>query len=346
MHNYVCSIVNRKYILGNYMQLRKIVTGSLLLLALLVACGQPSTSNSFGEVANQPHEHSADADHEHDDETPHDHADQDATGTSSELQPMVATSELVVGPNRMALGILENNAPIRDAAETRVHLRYFKLEGNQAIPAGEEEARFYGEGLGPMGTFIAYPTFDSPGTWGVELDIERPGQEPVTERLSLKVEEEGTAPIVGEPAPPIETPTADEVDDLRTITSDSDPDPRLYQMSVDEAITSGKPSLILFATPGYCQTAVCGPGVDVLQRLVDRFGDQINPVHVEVYQHPFEDMQPVPAMKEWGLQTEPWLFLVDENGTIVGRYEGGITYAELEPAVAELVDDQAGASNN
>jgi hypothetical protein len=298
----------------------------MILLALLTACGQPTSR--FGEVANEPHEHSADTsqDHSH---TP--------TTTASKLQPVVATSELVVGPNRMALGLLENNIPIKDAADTRVHVRYYKLNGEQATLVGEEDATYYGDGLGPQGTFIVYPVFDTAGLWGMEVEVERPSQPAVTERLSLNVLAKGNAPMIGAPAPRSKTPTARDVSDLRMISSDSEPDPRLYQISVAEAVGSGKPSLILFATPGYCQTAVCGPGVDVVSRLAETFGDKINAVHVEIYQYPFEELKPVAAMEEWGLRTEPWLFLVDRNGKIAGRYEGGITYAELEPEVAKLV---------
>jgi hypothetical protein len=41
-------------------------------------------------------------------------------------------------------------------------------------------------------------------------------------------------------------------------------------------------------------------------------------------------------MGEWGLRTEPWTFLVDGAGVIQARYEGGITFAELEPALEQL----------
>lgn len=121
------------------------------------------------------------------------------------------------------------------------------------------------------------------------------------------------------------------------ITSAAEPDPRLYQLSVDQAVSSGKPSLVLFATPGFCETAVCGPDVEVVRRLLDTFGDKLNAVHVEIYQYPFEKFQFVSAMQEWGLQSEPWLFLVDKDGRIANRYEGGITYQELEPDVTKLV---------
>ncbi|MDP9312586.1 MAG: thioredoxin family protein [Chloroflexota bacterium] len=304
----------------------------VLTLALLIGCGQ-ATTGGFGDVANQPHEHTDDAAHTN---------QQAAASTDMQaLQPVLATSELVVGPNRLALGLLENNVPIKDAAQTKVHVRYYKLNGNQATLVAEEEARYFGEGLGDRGTFIVNPAFDTAGTWGLEVVAERPGQSATNHRMSLDVQAKGNAVVVGAPAPQSKTPTERDVADLQQITSDSEPDARLYRMSVAEAVTSGKPSLILFATPGYCQTAVCGPGVDVLSKLVDTFGDKINPVHVEVYQLPYDAGKQVPAMAEWGLRTEPWLFLVDKDGKIVNRYEGGITFDELEPAVAKLIGDQS-----
>lgn len=45
-------------------------------------------------------------------------------------------------------------------------------------------------------------------------------------------------------------------------------------------------------------------------------------------------------MDEWRLQTEPWTFLVDAEGTIQAKYEGGITFAELEPALKQLAAGQ------
>jgi hypothetical protein len=294
-------------------------------LVLLAACGQPTSSQPSTGVdtaANPSHGHTT--------------GQATASTAPGALTPVVATSELVVGPNRMALGLLENNAPITDAAETKVKVRYFKLQGQQATLVGEEDARYYGEGLGPRGTFIVYPTFYSAGTWGLEIDATRPGKPATTQRLNIEVAARGNAPLPGMTAPASDTPTAASVKDLTTITSSTTPDPRLYQMSVKQALSSGKPSVILFATPGFCQTAVCGPGVDVLSKLADTFGDKIVPVHVEVYQYPFEQLKPVAAMRQWGLQSEPWLFLMDGTGKITDRYEGGITFEELQPAVAKL----------
>jgi hypothetical protein len=36
-----------------------------------------------------------------------------------------------------------------------------------------------------------------------------------------------------------------------------------------------------------------------------------------------------PAVDEWGLPTEPWVFVVDSEGIILGRFEGLVTPEEL-----------------
>jgi hypothetical protein len=306
-----------------------ILIAFIITLAALAGCGSaPAADAGFGAVANEPHDHS---------EGSHPPVSDDGATAGDNMRAVLATSEVVVGENRLALGLLEDNVPIKDGAETAMTVRYFKLNGNLATPAGEEQAVYYDEGLGDRGTFIIRPTFDAAGTWGMEIEATRPGQEPFTQRMSLDVAERGSAPKIGDEAPRSDTPTAADVSDLRDISSDVEPDPRLHQLSIADAVSSGKPSLILFATPGYCQTAVCGPGVDVVQRLADTFGDRVNAVHVEIYELPYDGTL-VPAMREWGLQTEPWLFLVDGSGTIAARYEGGITFDELRPDVDRLVD--------
>jgi glutathione peroxidase-family protein len=37
-------------------------------------------------------------------------------------------------------------------------------------------------------------------------------------------------------------------------------------------------------------------------------------------------------MKQWGLETEPWTFLVSRSGVIVARFEGSVSIEELEAA--------------
>ena len=139
----------------------------------------------------------------------------------------------------------------------------------------------------------------------------------------------------------------------------------MYQISLDQALQSGKPTALLFATPGFCRTATCGPSLAVMEGLQKQFGAQMNFIHVEVYRYPFSDsfqkMQDLgnkaaqenrdltpqeestgysAAMVAWHLQSEPWLFLIDRHGAIAGRFEGGITSEELTPTLQKLLNGQ------
>jgi hypothetical protein len=131
---------------------------------------------------------------------------------------------------------------------------------------------------------------------------------------------------------------------VKQISSDGAPDPELYQLSVADAIAAKKPFLVSFSTPGYCKTAVCGPNLQVIKQLKNDLNGQVNFIHVEVYPYPFGESaqlgRRVSAMDEWRLQSEPWTFLVDANGIIQAKYEGGITLAELEPALKQLAAGQ------
>jgi hypothetical protein len=76
--------------------------------------------------------------------------------------------------------------------------------------------------------------------------------------------------------------------------------------------------------------------LEALQELERRYGDKANFIHVEIY--PERDYnKPAPAMDEWHLPSEPWLFLINAQGNVVERYEGGIGLTELDPVVKQLV---------
>lgn len=255
------------------------------------------------------------------------------------MTPVLAISELTPGLNRIALGVLQNGTPINDP-DLRLGLRFFYLDGGSPDQTlAETSAVYRGEGM-PFGLYVGYATFDRPGGWGVEISVPRESGEPDVTRMRLDVLEKHAAPAVGDRAIASKNLTAAEEPDLGKITSDAKPDPELYQLTIADAITAGKPFFVSFSTPGYCQTAVCAPNMLVMKQLKDQYKDRVNFIHVEVYPYPFGEAfqagRRVKAMDEWNLRTEPWTFLVGADGVIQARYEGGITFAELEPALAQL----------
>ena len=134
---------------------------------------------------------------------------------------------------------------------------------------------------------------------------------------------------------------ADVGGNLRMISSAPHPNPAFYHQTLAQALATGKPTMLLFATPLFCQTRLCGPSYDVMDHLQQRYGSALNYVHVEVYTglpNPAEtNWQLDPAMAAFGLQTEPWLFLIDKTGTIVYRVEGLFTEGEIDQHLKPLL---------
>lgn len=182
------------------------------------------------------------------------------------------------------------------------------------------------------GFYIATPSFAEPGQWSVSISSPDRG---TSESFPFTVNPSVPLPEVGQPAPRSETRTTPEWD-LPAITSDPDPRPSFYEMSVAEAVTDGTPALIAFASPAFCQTAVCGPTLDVVKQVADRLTG-FDTVHVEVFENIDSagagELVEVPAIGEWGLPSEPWVFVVDSNGIVTARFEGAVSAEELIDAL-------------
>ncbi len=139
---------------------------------------------------------------------------------------------------------------------------------------------------------------------------------------------------VGEKAPRISTPTADEVPDISEIDTREPPD---SMHDTDLAEVLGKqPVVLLFATPALCQSRVCGPVVDAAEQVKRDFGDEVAFIHQEVYVDNDINKGPLPQMKAYRLTSEPWLFVVDRQGEVTTAIEGAFSVSELEQAVREV----------
>lgn len=189
----------------------------------------------------------------------------------------------------------------------------------------------------PDAATVAYSTtldFTSDGEWRIAALI-REGEELTATLLpSAVVGEFSQIPRVGEKAPPIHTPTADDVGgDLSEITTRVPPD---TQNRVDFADVLGeKPIVLLFATPQFCQSRVCGPVVDVAEQVKEEHGEEAEFIHMEIFNDndPSKDVRP--QVRAYHLPTEPWLFVIDRHGTIRTALEGPFGVERLTTAVEE-----------
>ena len=119
----------------------------------------------------------------------------------------------------------------------------------------------------------------------------------------------------------IHTPTAADVGgDLSKITTRIPPD---TQNRVDYADALGKePIVLLFATPQFCQSRVCGPVVDVAEQVKEQYGDKAAFIHMEIYNDNDPSKGVRPQVRAFHLPSEPWLFAIDRKGVIRAEIEG------------------------
>jgi hypothetical protein len=235
-----------------------------------------------------------------------------------------ASSNLAVGTERLLVAVAAPDGSRLASPDIPVSVTVRPDGGATGPPL---DAVFMWAVPNHSGLYRVAVDFPTEGTWWVSVAPE--GGSPLPE-FPVTVHRTPLTPAIGAPAPRSDSATSAD-GPLESITTDDDPDPRFYEMSIAEAVTSGRRSVIVFATPRFCTTGVCGPTLDDIKALAGSY-PEVNFVHVEVFTNldDPDNLAVVPAVVEWGLPTEPWVFVVDADGIVVGRFEGVVAPDELE----------------
>jgi hypothetical protein len=193
----------------------------------------------------------------------------------------------------------------------------------------------------PDAATVVYTTeldFPSNGEWRIAALIKQGDEVAATLLPSASVGEFKGVPKVGEKAPKIGTPTAEDAGgDLAKITTRLPPD---TQNRVDYADALGKePIVLLFATPQFCQSRVCGPVVDVAEQVKEQYGDETAFIHMEIYNENDPSQGVRPQVRAFRLPSEPWLFAIDRQGVIQTEVEGAFGVDELTSVVKGLTGE-------
>jgi hypothetical protein len=268
--------------------------------------------------------------------------------TNFDLIPVPVSTEVAVGPNRMLFNILDRQNQSVASADRAVQLRFFNLAANRTQPAAEAQATFMPTIEGRPGLYRATVDFNQAGDWGVEAVATDPGGARRTGRMVFSVRETGTTPQIGAAAPVSDTPTAASPAEIAAISTDTAPDPDFYKLSVAEALAAHEPFALIFATPAFCTSATCGPTLSVVKSAAAQFKDRMAFIHVEPYELESVDGHlrpvlspenlpiPVAATDQWGLPTEPYIFVVDGAGKVTAKFEGIAAADELAAAFGQV----------
>ena len=276
------------------------------------------------------------------------------TPAGAPVTVFLASSDLYAGaPQRVGVGLVYADGRLVSFGEVAFAFTYTGTSSNPIDPvAGPTATATYlatpgtdaGEGASPRATNPSEArgiyqaedvTFDQAGIWILAVTAELP-EGPATGSATILVDTEARIPAPGQPALATTNHVlGDDVDpvalDSRAASGDV-PDPELHATTIADAIASGRPTLVLFATPVYCQSQFCGPVTDVLSGIAADYGDRANVIHVEIWED-FTTQTITDAAAEWlyrnGDLTEPWLYLIGADGTILDRWTPLFDEAEV-----------------
>jgi hypothetical protein len=274
---------------------------------------------------------------------------------SGDISPILTDHTLAVGENRFSLMLVDQeDTPLLG---TDVHLRFFDLTGDEPVLKSQSSARFIASELSyvdeqtgeetrlesSVGVYVTGVNFDVPGRWGVDISVTTDSTQVQLIPLEFDVLEESPEPAVGDPAPASRQFTLADVADIAEIDSSFEPRPHMHDITIADALAAGKPVVVAFATPAFCESRTCGPAMKmVMDPLYEKYQGQAVFIHVEPYG--LKELRegtgriPVEAADEWNLETQPWVFVIDAQGRVAGKFEGIIAMDEVEDVLAQLLE--------
>jgi hypothetical protein len=111
-------------------------------------------------------------------------------------------------------------------------------------------------------------------------------------------------------------------------------------VSVADAVAGRRPFVVIFATPAFCRSRICGPVLDLVLGLEPEYRGRLEFIHIEPYDLGLARQgrfQLGPAAQQWGLPSEPWVFLVDKDGQVAAKLEGIFGPGELAAVLSKVL---------
>jgi hypothetical protein len=267
------------------MSRRRLLAGAGALF-VVAACGDDSSSGSEGSAA------AADAD-----------ADADPGTTGFIIAQRYPADTFVPGMIRLPISIADKDSLLNTGPAV--------LNGTVLDSANKQIATV----TAPIhATDLVIPYWaisvqiDQPGLYTLRLD----GDDGNGAAFQVTDPAQVTVPYIGSLLPPFDTPTVDDhrgVEPYCTLTPNPCP---FHEVTLTQALASGKPVAYMVGTPAHCQTGTCAPALEFLVKAHARLGDAITMVHADVYS---DDAATTiaPAVDALKLQYEPVLYLVKAN---------------------------------
>jgi hypothetical protein len=269
-----------------------------------------------------------------------------ATGKAT-VVPVIIGSQ-VKGRYRFVFSFLDAAANTPAGGPDRTAAVAFIPPGS-STPGTAANATFVWAIEGSRGEYVLYTDFPQAGDWKAIFVTQAPGKPQEAIGVAFEVQDDLPVVAVGEKGVASVTPTAaDAGGNLKMLSTDVNPDPAFYQLSVADAMNQGKPFVLVFATPAFCQSAQCGPTLQRVKEAAASAPSTVAFINVEPYRMTYTDgrlqpvldansqLQPVDSVNDWGILSEPWIFAVDRTGTVRYSFEGVVSDQELRDAIEAI----------
>jgi hypothetical protein len=217
-------------------------------------------------------------------------------------------------------------------ADTVVNVAFQKPGTKVLTPPVVAERK--SDGIPDRPYYLVHHNFDVAGDWGVQATVtgKKPGNGVITVNDPATV----AWPTPGKPVPKVASPTPANTLGVNPIcTRNPSPCP-FHDHSLDTVLGNGKPTIVLLATPALCQSATCGPVLDILMDEAASVATRANVVHVEVYTDS-TGKTASPAFAAFHTDSEPVLYLADKAGIVTDRLNGPFDRSEARDAIARLL---------
>lgn len=263
-------------------------------------------------------------------------------GRSQQLEFIQVGTELLPGrEERVAFGIVDPKTQLL-------------IDGTGdlwAAPDGDTKATaigpfaivHHGDGL-PVdrGFFETNVTFPTEGNWQLIVEA-RPGgagSAKIAGPAIIQVKRTNEMPKIGDRAISVATPTTTNARGVDPICTRKPPC-SMHAISLDEALASSKPIVVIFGTPAFCTSRLCGPEVDLLQDVARANVGTAHFIHVELYRDDSDDTVRAqiraPGPLAWKVVEEPATYFIGTDGVITERLLGPADRANLRDATARLL---------
>jgi hypothetical protein len=250
---------------------------------------------------------------------------------------ILATTDLSVGNNRVSFVLTSPQGFVSTKKLLLVvSSEIGSMEGDKYLPD------FVEWNFAERGSYVDFINFRSSGKHNAQITFEHFDKRRHVE-LVFDVSKSSLSPQISQEVPQSRSRTLTDVGNVNDLSTGSLVHPNLYLISIDEATSNMKPSIVTFTSPAFCLSEVCGPQVEVLNQLSSSFSEKVDFIHIDIYSEPSQAQSNIESAEysnvflEWGLQSPQWTFLIDCKGEVFNKYQGFVTAGEIELVVNDLL---------